>query len=148
MLLHQKQKQKIRSAVKDSLIEDSITIGKSVIAKKLLSYGLKLEDPSVTKKLKEFNNMKKIKDMNELFVQYSLSKINILEILNFFKIDIKNKVKVKKTPPLIDSSQAIVVGGNDNVMVRFAKCCSPIFGDEILGYITIGRGISIHRISV
>ena len=142
-----KAKTKIRSAVKDSLIEDSITIGKSVIAKKLLSYGLKLEDPSVTKKLKEFNNMKKIKDMNELFVQYSLSKINILEILNFFKIDIKNKVKVKKTPPLIDSSQAIVVGGNDNVMVRFAKCCSPIFGDEILGYITIGRGISIHRIS-
>lgn len=142
-----KAKTKIRSAVKDSLIEDSITIGKSVITKKLLSYGLKLEDPSVTKKLKEFNNMKKIKDMDELFVQYSLSKINILEILNFFKIDIKNKVNVKKSPPLIDSSQAIVVGGNDNVMVRFAKCCSPIFGDEILGYITIGRGISIHRIS-
>ena len=81
-----KAKTKIRSAVKDSLIEDSITIGKSVIAKKLLSYGLKLEDPSVTKKLKEFNNMKKIKDMNELFVQYSLSKINILEILNFLKL--------------------------------------------------------------
>ena len=79
-----KAKTKIRSAVKDSLIEDSITIGKSVIAKKLLSYGLKLEDPSVTKKLKEFNNMKKIKDMNELFVQYSLSKINILEILNWY----------------------------------------------------------------
>tara|TARA_B000000441_G_C21465077_1_gene189607 strand:- start:18 stop:548 length:531 start_codon:yes stop_codon:yes gene_type:complete len=62
-------------------------------------------------------------------------------------IDIKNKSKTARSSRVIDSSNAIVVGGNDNVMVRFAKCCSPIYGDEIIGHITIGKGISIHRIS-
>lgn len=39
----------------------------------------------------------------------------------------------------------VIVKGVDNVMVRFAKCCSPVPGDEIIGYVTKGRGISIHR---
>jgi GTP pyrophosphokinase len=39
----------------------------------------------------------------------------------------------------------ITVKGESNLMVRFAKCCSPVPGDEILGYITKGRGVSVHR---
>ena len=39
----------------------------------------------------------------------------------------------------------IIVKGVDNVLVRFAKCCSPVPGDNIIGYITRGRGVSIHR---
>ena len=57
-------------------------------------------------------------------------------------IDIKNKSKTARSSRVIDSSNAIVVGGNDNVMVRFAKCCSPIYGDEIIGHITIGKGFN------
>jgi GTP pyrophosphokinase len=43
------------------------------------------------------------------------------------------------------SGNGIVVKGTDDVAVRFSKCCSPVPGDEIVGYITRGRGISIHR---
>jgi len=32
-----------------------------------------------------------------------------------------------------------------NIQVRFAKCCSPVYGDDIIGYITRGKGVSIHR---
>jgi guanosine-3',5'-bis(diphosphate) 3'-pyrophosphohydrolase len=42
-------------------------------------------------------------------------------------------------------SRGIVVGGTDHLMVRFAKCCNPIPGDAIVGFVTKGRGISIHR---
>ena len=43
------------------------------------------------------------------------------------------------------SKGGIVVKGIDDVAVRFSKCCSPVPGDEIVGYVTRGRGVSIHR---
>jgi GTP pyrophosphokinase len=39
----------------------------------------------------------------------------------------------------------IGMAGVDNVAVRFARCCSPIYGDEIFGYIVLGKGVSVHR---
>ena len=44
-----------------------------------------------------------------------------------------------------ESNFGITVKGEDNLMVRFAKCCNPVPGDDVLGYITKGRGVSVHR---
>jgi GTP pyrophosphokinase len=43
------------------------------------------------------------------------------------------------------SANGIILEGHDDILVRFAKCCSPVPGDEIIGYITRGRGVTIHR---
>ena len=51
----------------------------------------------------------------------------------------KNKVHIAK------SKSGIVVKGIDNMSVRFSRCCSPVPGDEIVGFVTRGRGLSIHR---
>ncbi|MCH5344801.1 MAG: bifunctional (p)ppGpp synthetase/guanosine-3',5'-bis(diphosphate) 3'-pyrophosphohydrolase [Acetatifactor sp.] len=48
-------------------------------------------------------------------------------------------------PPLMRSKSGIVVKGIADLSVRFSKCCSPVPGDEIVGFVTRGRGISIHR---
>ncbi len=48
-------------------------------------------------------------------------------------------------PPLMRSKSGIVVKGIADVSVRFSKCCSPVPGDEIVGFVTRGRGVSIHR---
>ena len=43
------------------------------------------------------------------------------------------------------SSNGVIVKGESGMLVRFAKCCSPLPGDKIIGYITRGRGVSVHR---
>jgi GTP pyrophosphokinase len=47
---------------------------------------------------------------------------------------------------LTGKTPRVLVGGTDNLMVRFARCCNPIPGDPIIGFVTRGRGISIHRV--
>lgn len=53
----------------------------------------------------------------------------------------RDKVKLQQR----ESSNGVIVKGEQGMLVRFAKCCSPLPGDDIIGYITRGRGVSVHR---
>ena len=53
--------------------------------------------------------------------------------------------EAKEKLPIVKEKGGIVVKGIDDVAVRFAKCCSPIPGDEVVGFVTRGRGVTIHR---
>ena len=59
------------------------------------------------------------------------------------KLEELSKIRSEKKTKA--SSNGIIVKGIDNCLVRFSKCCNPLPGDEIIGYITKGRGVSVHR---
>ena len=58
---------------------------------------------------------------------------------------LKDADPVKHMHPQGRSGSGIVVSGMDDMAVRFVKCCNPLPGDEIVGFVTRGRGVSIHR---
>jgi len=55
-------------------------------------------------------------------------------------IEAKSPVRERTSP-----ENGVKVKGVENVLVRFARCCNPVPGDPIIGYITKGRGVSVHR---
>lgn len=86
-----------------------------------------LKEGQVINKMVEERNKKLKKEVSDTTI------LNNIE-------DMSNKLPVKKR-----SGSGIVVKGIHDLAVRFSKCCSPVPGDEIVGFVTRGRGISIHR---
>ena len=87
----------------------------------------------------------KLIDLDELYLSIGNGKFSASYVVNLLnkKEQPKEEVKIKHPVATIDNN--IIVEGIDKVRVNIANCCSPIPGDEIVGYITKGNGISVHR---
>ena len=93
-----------------------------------------LKEGQVGNRLLEEYKKKQKKDMTDAQVLQAVESAGI-------SVSSQGKDKTRKT----HNKSGIVVKGIDDVAVRFAKCCSPIPGDEIVGFVTRGRGVTIHR---
>ena len=82
-----------------------------------------------------------INKMKELYDRDHPKVISDEEIIK----QVEENATAKQMQPRYKSANGIIVKGIDDVAVRFSKCCSPVPGDEIVGFVTRGRGISIHR---
>ncbi|MBO5242568.1 MAG: bifunctional (p)ppGpp synthetase/guanosine-3',5'-bis(diphosphate) 3'-pyrophosphohydrolase [Lachnospiraceae bacterium] len=82
-----------------------------------------------------------INKMKELYDRDHPKVISDEEIIK----QVEENAAAKQMQPRYKSANGIIVKGIDDVAVRFSKCCSPVPGDEIVGFVTRGRGISIHR---
>ncbi|MCQ2537065.1 MAG: bifunctional (p)ppGpp synthetase/guanosine-3',5'-bis(diphosphate) 3'-pyrophosphohydrolase [Lachnospiraceae bacterium] len=74
-----------------------------------------------------------------------LEKKNKREMTDEMVMEAVQEAKENKKPVNVKSKSGIVVQGANDLAVRFSKCCSPVPGDEICGFVTRGRGISVHR---
>ena len=94
-----------------------------------------------------------INNADRLYELVGNGELAISRVMEFFQVfKIKKSVPSNMVSRIVDTftgrhRPGILVGGNEDLMVRFAKCCKPIPGDSIIGFVTRGRGISIHRIN-
>ena len=86
--------------------------------------------------LKEGQVVNKMLEQYEKAKKKAVTDAKIMESVSEAK---EQKIKISK------SKSGIVVKGIDDVAVRFSKCCNPVPGDEIVGFVTRGRGVTIHR---
>ncbi|MBD5588386.1 RelA/SpoT family protein [Clostridium botulinum] len=159
MVKSNQAKSKIRAWFKKEDKEENITKGKDILEKETKKQGYnfgELAKGEVLETVLKRYNMSSIEDMfaavgigalaasavvlrfREQYLKKNKPELNWNEVRD--QINKSNKQKKKKS-----SSPGIIVKGEDNLLVRFAKCCNPVPGDNIIGYITKGRGISIHR---
>ena len=153
-------KSKIRSWFKKSKKEENISKGKEVFEKELKKQGVHFADIAKGETYEKFVKRNNINCMDDLYALIGLGAISASSFIcklkdenkskdekvieeNTNKIIEENIFKAKRKT--VDNTVGITVKGVDNIMIRFAKCCNPVPGDDIMGYITKGRGVSVHR---
>ena len=153
-------KSKIRSWFKKSKKEENISKGKEVFEKELKKQGVHFADIAKGETYEKFVKRNNINCMDDLYALIGLGAISASSFI--WKLKDENKSKDEKVieentnkiieenifkskRKTLDNTVGITVKGVDNIMIRFAKCCNPVPGDDIMGYITKGRGVSVHR---
>ena len=138
-------KNKIRSFFTKIEREVYIERGKESLEKELRKRKIVFSDFFTSENTQKIFHELKISDLDELYLEVGNGKYASGTVINIIiKKEEPEKEKIKKL--VFESNNAdIVVQGIDKVKVNLANCCNPIPGDEIIGYITKGNGISIHR---
>jgi GTP pyrophosphokinase len=144
-----------RSALRRSINlkkkEEAIELGKKLLAKKARSYNLSLR--KYKDKLESLVTELDFSHKDDLLAEIGFGKLSPREVLRRLapeKIvegaqkDEESKLTQVVNKVLRRSDSAIQVSGHDDVLVSRAQCCDPIRGEEILGYMTSGRGVSVH----
>ncbi len=146
-------KTKIRQWFKTEEREKSIALGKEILEKELRKYNLQLakfiKSGDLTKIATEFS----FQTVDDLIAAIGYGKITVNQVIG--KIVPQEKIEqkepkeeghIKKLLKKITRAprDAILIKGIDNIMVRYAGCCNPVPGDKVVGFITRGRGVTIH----
>lgn len=132
---------------KDEARKKGEEILKEELRRKKISITTFLTDENIQKILNNY----KLKDLDELYINIGNNKLITGSIINIIIKEEKTKEEVvldkiqNKTIKQINVKQDIIVEGIENIKTNIASCCNPIPGENILGYITKGNGISIHR---
>jgi len=166
MVKSNQAKSKIKAWFKKAKREENIDKGKELLEKETKKQGLNFGEiakgDAIENLLKKYN-MNNIDDlyaavgMGDIIASITVVKLKetYLKGHNVEAVNLKNvEEQINKAISKHNAAEkslkkignpGIVVKGISNILVRFAKCCNPVPGDEIIGYITRGRGVSVHR---
>ncbi len=146
---------KAKNRVKASLNEERNNLaaqGREILLRKFKNWKLDLNDEAIRKMLKKYG----LKLAVDFYYEVAVGKIDPLDVKSIFteKEDINTKTKVEEILPQKDVKDLTFEGADDflvidnnlkNVNYTLARCCNPVFGDSIYGFVTIKEGIKIHR---
>lgn len=156
----QQAKAKIRTWFKKANREENIQRGKDMLSEALKRQGAQLSDFTGKKEyfediLKKFN----MSDLDDVYASIGYGGITTGQVTNKLLEQAKKEAKAAAAAERLErleeeqqgrpenrgNGKGVIVEGDTGMVVRFARCCTPLPGDDIIGYITRGRGVSIHR---
>jgi GTP pyrophosphokinase len=150
---------KIRSHLRVLQRERSLKLGRELLEKALHADSMSLsrlekDEEQIERLEARFG----VKDLQELFVTIGYGKVKSDQVVDYLAPKSKKDRRTPPPPSIRESrieafmrrvtgksSHGILLNGVDDVLVRYTKCCNPLPGDEIVGFMTRGRGITVHR---
>ncbi|MTI70961.1 MAG: bifunctional (p)ppGpp synthetase/guanosine-3',5'-bis(diphosphate) 3'-pyrophosphohydrolase [Firmicutes bacterium] len=147
-------KSKIRQWFKKEEKSQNINKGKEALEKEVKKQGYKLTEILKEDWLNKIADKLNFNNIEDLYAGLGYGSITLPQIVSKLKVMYKEYYTEQEPKKIVTKqvnkqgnkpTQGVKVKGIDNVKVRFAKCCNPVPGDDIVGYITRGRGVSVHR---
>jgi GTP diphosphokinase / guanosine-3',5'-bis(diphosphate) 3'-diphosphatase len=142
-----KARSAIRRWLKTTGRQESIDLGKKIIGD---AYKKLMWDTPFIDHVQSLLQYLGITNLDRLYELVGSGELPISRVMGYFqsrsiKRFMPSHVVSRFMRTITGKSRGVLVGGTDNLMIRFAHCCNPIPGDPIIGFVTRGRGISIHR---
>lgn len=142
-----KARSKIKRWLKDSFYDQSLKLGEEIVSKQFNRYNIKKENVDLDEIAQNLN----FQNSEQLFAAIGCGDTSIQTVISRIapekNIGIKDFSLFKKfISKARGAAKGVRVQGIDNLMISFGRCCQPLPGDKILGFITRGRGIVVHRI--
>ena len=152
-------KAKIRAWLKKEEREENIVKGKEMLAAEAKKAGYTMAQLTKADILEPVFKRYSLASLDDLYATIGFGGLSTLQLLNRLTEEYKKQNRAEAPPlPVVEkpaeeakkpapssSSNGVIVKGESGMLVRFARCCNPLPGDAIVGYITRGRGVSVHR---
>ncbi|SFD62877.1 GTP pyrophosphokinase [Bacillus sp. OV194] len=152
-------KNKIRQFFKRERREENVAKGKEMIEKEVTGRGFELKDVFTQENLQTVIRKYNFANEEDMYAAVGYNGITGAQIATRLTDKLRRKKdqeqdnkeildaisESKNLPSTKKTDSGIVVKGIDNLLIRLSKCCNPVPGDDIVGYITKGRGVSVHR---
>jgi GTP pyrophosphokinase len=145
-------KHKIKQWFRKERREENVLAGQEALEQELARAGLRA-DVARGELIERIATRLNYSAPTDLFAAIGFGDASALSVANRIRDEVKHDkvvdfTKIGRKPALRKSvrrSSGVRIAGVDDVLVRLSKCCSPVPGDPIMGYVTIGRGVSVHR---
>jgi GTP diphosphokinase / guanosine-3',5'-bis(diphosphate) 3'-diphosphatase len=138
---------KIRRWLKQAGFDQAVALGKEIIERRLREHRQSLPGDDKLQEAAEKLNRKSVEDLFAGVGNGSLSAQAVVNLV--IPEDLRQKKDttgiVSRVIEKIRGSKGVKIHGMDNMMFRFAGCCQPVPGEDVVGFITRGRGVTIHR---
>ena len=150
-------KNKILQWFKKADREEDIEKGKELVQKEIKRIGMSETELYKQEYINAMLERYKFANINDMYAAVGFGAISAGKIISKLLFEyrkeheeesIEEKIEElskKRRTPKKNPKSGVIVKGIDNCLVKFSKCCNPVPGDEIIGYITKGRGVSVHR---
>lgn len=139
----------IRAFFKRERMEENIRLGKDMLEDFAKRSGFTLGKLFEDKENLQLLQQKfKLDTLDDIYAAVGYGRLNSSAVLNKFIVALKQEEKKKKVlqaKKTARSGDSVNIGGHVDLLKKFAKCCNPIPGDEIVGFVSRGKGVTIHR---
>lgn len=143
---------KIRAWFKKERREENIIEGKAEFEREIKRNNIRLTNDEFTEFVEKIAGRQHCNSSDDFFSAIGYGGIIVSRLIPYIKEEYNRSYKAKEPvmPKLVKegkpkSNEGVVVEGIDNCLIKFSKCCNPLPGDEIIGFVTRGHGLSIHK---
>lgn len=141
----QRAKSKIKQWIRNEERKKAIELGSKLVEEEIKRHSLLLSVLK-TKKVEEVLKSFGIQSLEDLYVIVGFGKLSAHQFVNrLIPERAEQETPHKITKPIKSTRSIIKIKGIDNVLYHLAKCCFPVPGDKVVGFITKGKGVTIHR---